>query len=378
MDRLALALEIASLWREKVQDAPRAVLAYERVLELSPDNRESLVALRRLYHQIGAHTKLVNLAPALFAAQVDNQERLIFLLETAEVYERSLNEPESAFEWYRRAHDLYPDDHTALGHLRRLALEYGLWEELITAHLEARKRTGEVEGFLELTRQVAQICLERLERSPRAFQMLQQGLQVDPTGAIVLGELEELAERAHQYEELLEIYDRVIDADEDPAAKQALLLRKAEVAEATLGDPGAALDDMVRLSNLLDHRDAGVITEVERLAAEAGRVEIALNLHAARLREAALDADQLAILRHVAVLCEEQLGALERAFRVYLQAFALAPEDELIVAHLWRLAATIAGGSSAPAVAVAELAGGRHEVHEIDEIDGIHDDRRGP
>jgi tetratricopeptide (TPR) repeat protein len=363
-DHLSLSLEIAALWRDSVRDEARAQLAFERVLERDPDSPDALSALRRLYHRNGEYIKLAKMAPALFASLTDPQERLILLLEVAQVYEEKLNEPESAFEWYRRAHDLYPEDENAIGNLERLAREHGLWEELITGHLETRKRSRNSEEQIELTCKVAAICREQLGDPSRAFQVLQQALRIDPTGASVLADLEELADACGQHGELLEIYDRIISRSEPERQKELLDLR-VRVAEHRLGDPGEALGDVLRLYELFEDdplEQGRLVAEVERLAGSAGHWEEAINLHGRRFQEAPSLEEQLAVLSHVAELLEQQVGDLGRAFMVHLHAFRLKPDDEGVILNLWRLAGTI------------DVATGTAAGDQIDEVEEIEDE----
>ena len=51
--------------------------------------------------------------------------------------------------------------------------------------------------------------------------------------------------------------------------------------------------------------------------------------------------EKLAVARNAAHLVEYEVKDLVRAFRAYLNAFRLAPDDEEIVGHLWRLATSI-------------------------------------
>jgi tetratricopeptide (TPR) repeat protein len=161
-DKLSLALEIANLWRDKVKDDQRAAACFERVLELSKDNADALHALRRLYHSIGAYGQLMKLAPALFGVLQHNRERQLLLIEVGQVSEEHLNDPEAAFNWYRRAYDLYPDDGVALGHLHRLAQANQLWEDLLSTLGEARRRVTTAEDALGFTREMAGICEQQL------------------------------------------------------------------------------------------------------------------------------------------------------------------------------------------------------------------------
>jgi tetratricopeptide (TPR) repeat protein len=366
VDRLQLTLEVAELWRDKVKDDQRALLAYERVLEVDPDNSDALAALRRLYHRAGAFTKLVAMGAALFGSLGDDRERQLLLLELAQVYEVELREPENAFEWYRRAFDLYADDGTALREMRRLAQAHGLWEDLLAAYSEAVRRPGTPEQLLILHQEMARICEVELGDPARAFSTLASALEVDPTGEEVLADLERLADAAGQPGEMIAIFDHAIEAAEtDPELQQSLLRRKIALCEGKADQPGVALDELIRLHGLAEE-DESVLAAIERLATSTGRWEDALEVHAGRYRRADGEEARLEILRHVAELVEGQMGDLLRAFRVHLRAFAIRPAEASTVLHLWRLARLLA--ETAP---IAPRTTGTGERLAVDDADVV-------
>ena len=86
--------------------------------------------------------------------------------------------------------------------------------------------------------------------------------------------------------------------------------------------------------------DAPILAELQRLAQVTGRWEDFLSVEGFRFHRAA-DSDKLPIACEAAALVEEKLHDRLRAFRAYLRAYLLAPEDDTIRAHLWRLARLI-------------------------------------
>ena len=352
VERTGLALEIARLWHEKAGDDQRALLAHERVLELDPDNRDALLALRLLYRRTGSHNRLVKMAQVIFAALDDAAERMELLLEVGEVYEKGLFDPETAFSWYRRAHDLFPAEHAALDQLRRLAREYNLWEDLILVLLETRKQHAEADPdqFLELTFQVATICEEELSDPRTAFEELEQGLLMDPTGEQVLPHLERLAEAASEQRRLLDVYDRVVGAVKEPGNRRDLLARRVKLASERLGDSSMALTDSIRLFQL-DPTDEDVAQRIDQLAEESGRWGDVVEVYEERV-EAAEDADnKVERCWQLAALFEQRLSDHQRAFETLLAAFALRPHDTTTVDGLWRLARILCAGEGGPAPA---------------------------
>ncbi len=336
-DRCSVALEIAALWREKVRDTPKAVLAYERVLELDEDNVEALSALRELYPLVGATTKFVKMAQALFASIGDPQEKLALLLEIAQVYETNLFDPESAFQWFRRANDLYPEDPRGMQNLQRLARHYGLWEELLEAYQENRKHIQGSAEFLELSMMMATICREKLNDPLRGFGFLAPCLQVEPQNHELLMAFEELALEADKPQELYQVYDHLLSVTSDPETQYDLLFRKANIAENMLLDLNTALQCMIKIFDIFPENPE-ILEEIERLGIGGGNVEEVISLHRSRFMSAKNLEQKLAILDHVAAFMEGSLVNPRRAFRVFLHAFTLAPEQNDIIENLWRLA----------------------------------------
>jgi tetratricopeptide (TPR) repeat protein len=344
-DRTELALELADAWWDELQDAQRATLAYERVIQLAPGHPSALAALRKLYHRVGAHGRLVELAPQLFGALDDDRERQILLFEVAQVWERELEDPQQAFEWFRRAFDLYPGDGSALAELRRMADSYAFWPELLTVYEESRKRSGEAEQVLELTDAMVAICREHLDDPAKAFNVLRQALAVDPAGERLLAELEQLADDTRLHADLYDVYQQLLPAC-SPERRRELLRRRAEVAEQRLADTGRALEDVIRLRREVPDPAtlAELLGEVDRLAVASGRHARGLGVHLDRL-QGAETSEQLEILGHVAGLLEGPMSSPGRAFDAWLHALLIAPEVPESLSQAWRLAEqlTVAG-----------------------------------
>src|SRR6185436_13148592 len=72
--------------------------------------------------------------------------------------------------------------------------------------------------------------------------------------------------------------------------------------------------------------------------------------------------EKLTIARNAAYLVEHEVKDLVRAFRAYLNAFRLAPHDDEITEHLWRLAALIGTYEVAAPAKVEEKAAEAEET----------------
>ena len=126
------------------------------------------------------------------------------------------------------------------------AERHGLFEELIQIYEGARARAAEPIEQLAASLKIALICEEKLNDPARAFATLVDALPADPAGDELLPNLERLAERTGDWSGLLDVYAQVARARTETAERVELLRLRAEVREKRMGDPSAALDEILR------------------------------------------------------------------------------------------------------------------------------------
>jgi tetratricopeptide (TPR) repeat protein len=328
--RLALALEIATRWRDEGKDLVRAIAAFERVIEIDDTHEEGLAALSELYSLAGESEKLIAIDEQRLGLALDANnipQAVVQLFELALTCEEQLRDAEGAFSYFQKAHDLDAAS-GALNELRRVAEAHGLWEKLCDVY-------AAMPG-LEPRLQVAEIADQRLNDPKRAFAVVRGALDLDPSGEKIQAELERLSLRADDARGLLEIYDLLLQRRPEPAAQVALLEKRAQVKELRQKDAPGALDETLRAYALIPD-DEKTLPELLRLGEVTRRWEDVLAVEGFRFHRAP-DSDKLRIACEAAQLVEEKLQDRLRAFRAYLRAFMLSPEDETLRGHLWRLA----------------------------------------
>jgi tetratricopeptide (TPR) repeat protein len=182
---------------------------------------------------------------------------------------------------------------------------------------------------------VAAIADEKLHDPKRAFAVVRSALELDPQGERLLPELERLSVRANDPQGLLDVYEQLIARAPTPRRLE-LLRKRAVVREERQKDASGALDELVRAFPYAPG-DRSLLDEIRRLAEVTRRWEDALAVEGYRFHWAP-DEEQLGIACEAAAIVEEKVKDPLRAFRAYLRAFQLAPADETIRGHLWRLA----------------------------------------
>ena len=347
-------MELGALVRDKLGDDKKAITIFERVLEMDADNMDALHAVADLYVKIGDHQRLAYADEKLLERESDPDERRVLMLQIAALYETHLEDPARGFEWYRRAY-LETPDAEGLQLVDQAAERHGLFEELIQIYEGARARAGEPMEQLAASLKIALICEEKLRDPARAFATLCEALPADPAGRELLPNLERLADQTKDWRGLLDVYARVARARTEVAERVELLRLRADVRERKMSDPSGALDEMLR-SFALQPDSPSTQEEILRLARATGRWEEAIRVEGHLFALAETLPEKLEIARNAAYLVEHEVKDLVRAFRAYLNAFRLAPDDSEIVGHLWRLAASIGNYHDYRAAALAAAA----------------------
>jgi tetratricopeptide (TPR) repeat protein len=347
-ERTPRAIELAVLWRDRLGDPLKATAAFERVLEIDPENMDALTALAPLYQDAGNFERLIFIDEKLLDLTEDADERRGLILQIARLCEEELAEPRLAFEWYKRAYTENPDTES-LQLIDRIAEKHGLYEDLIKIYEGARARAAEPIEQMAAALKIALICEKKLGDPARAFGILRDTLHADPAGRELLPNLERLAERTTDWQGLLDVYARVARARPAVEERVELLRLRADVRERYLGDASGALDEFLR-SFALAPANQATQDEILRLARATSRWEDAIKVQGQLFSMADSHAAKLDVARNAAYLVEHEVKDPVRAFRAYLNAFRLAPADAEIVGHLWRLAALIGRYESAPVI----------------------------
>ena len=346
-DRIARGLEIGGLCRDRLADPSKAARAYERVLEIDPTQPDALAALAALYLENGDGERLILTDEKLLALAKEPEDRRRLMFEMAAAAETILNEPRRAFAWYRRAYQEQPDAAT-LGRLEDAAQAHALWEDLIDVYQSEGARSGDARERVAVARKVADLCEEHLQSPARAFTVLREALAHEPAATTLLPELERLARALADWQGLLDVYSQVGHGRPATEERIALFRLRASVREYDMTDPSGAFDEQVR-AFALDPESEPTHQEILRLAEITGRWEDELNIEGQLFSRAEHTKRKVEISRHAAELVETKIKDDVRAFRSYLGAFRLAPDDQGIIDCLWRLAEKIGRYVTTPA-----------------------------
>jgi tetratricopeptide (TPR) repeat protein len=321
--RLALLQRRAEVLETHVEDADRARLAWEAVLEHAPGHLPAVRALGRLHARAGRWEDLAAMFRAE-ASRTGGAPAAELLLRVADLLERRLGRPDEAAAAYREALATDPQLAPAVHALERLHRTRGEFESLVALLRSQAERAPPAERAARLT-EVGRIHEDKLWDRPRAVAAYEEALRADPGHVPATRALDRLYSETGRTEELAELRRRD-DTDQTPADRADRLLRLARLQADRAGDLRGALATADEMERALPGYPAALLLQL-RLSTDPerrGRARAALGAAAATpSAAAALLAGAAADLRP-----PSRRDALDQGARYAPDAALFAPHVE--------------------------------------------------
>jgi hypothetical protein len=173
--RVPLLLREAHLRHKGLKDLDGAVRSYETILrELDPKNLDALSALADLELLRGKPDKAAEALERQLELATTAEHKTDLGVRLADLYESDLNDVEGALRVLQIVHATDPDDFDAVQRICELSERSENWG-LLARHLQSLIAIeGDEEEVSGMTRRLAAVLHERLERSDEALRYLEQ------------------------------------------------------------------------------------------------------------------------------------------------------------------------------------------------------------
>ena len=313
--RRALLADVGRLFEDELGDVRAAREAYVAASAAGDERAGTLEALARLHRAVEdwpAGAAALEKAAAAAASAGEGVRAAALRVQAAHLLVDRLGDAARAEELCLAALEVDPDSVAALETLARVCLGRGDHQSAVGFLLDAEPRTADRKHKARLLADAATILERHLAAGPRAQQLLERAVALDPDEpgpAIHLCALLEAQERWADARPLLEaMLQRAGDA-KDPAERLELLRRLSRAA-AGAGDRGRA-------------RAAQAEIVDRHLAAESWR-EAALALEALAGLEDEPAAGAAAMVR-AALLVRDRAGDRQRAHDLLARALEIDP-----------------------------------------------------
>lgn len=325
-------LDLARIWRDRLDNQAAALDCYEQLLEFDADNLEATreVAGRRLEekHHAEAHQLLARLAErgsaeGLAAAELAGVQ--LKLAQTAEALER-LDEAGKAYE---RALELDPTDHEILTQYGYFLARQEQWQravELYTALLERHGGAMEPEEVADLRCLMAQ-GHDKLGQPQRAAAQYRLALEANPRHLPALRASIELAHQLGRVRESVELLGRLRQLLPSPTNRMKLSIQIGDLLAGRLHDPqGAAAAYQEALEQ--EPNNAELLEKLRRSLVHAERFTEAVAVLGRLAHLAETDRQRARYLRIAGDIQRERLDDDRAALDSYLTALDAAPLDK--------------------------------------------------
>jgi tetratricopeptide (TPR) repeat protein len=346
-DKKAIYYQMGAVYERELEDVPRAIDTYQKVLELDPDDLPALGRLDVLYQTAENWAELLGVLAHEAELTADPAEAVSYQYRIAELYEKRLNDLDRAVELYRDVLNVQADHPPTLRALEGIkdssgprallaaqALEpvydaMAEWEKLVSALSVQARFTEDPFHRVELLHRIAGLFEDRIADPNGAFEWYARAVKVDSRNEDSLGAFERLASATGQWPAVAKLYESELELlGEEPDRLVELGLRVAQVHEVQLGDVDAAVAQYRRVLEV-EPDNQGAIRALGRLFVKAERyAELAEVLK----REAAIGHTPDEILDskyRLGQVYQNHLGDFDQAVVTYEEVLSSAPEHVL-------------------------------------------------
>lgn len=173
----------AQVQLESRGDVEACAVILRRVLELVPDDLETVQDLENIYQHTQSWEALVGVLLKKSELVSEEGDRLALLHQAGAIREDFLSQPEEAIEVYRAALSVNPVDVHALDRLQELYTTQKQWDALLGVYDTKLDLAQDVEGKKDLLYVIGAIHQQELEQPDEAIAVYQRILELDAEGA---------------------------------------------------------------------------------------------------------------------------------------------------------------------------------------------------
>ncbi|HMI91944.1 MAG TPA: tetratricopeptide repeat protein [Polyangiales bacterium] len=255
-ERAEVCVRLGALNEEQFHSPEQAIKLYRDALEAVPTDLDAIKALERIHRSRSEWTDLIEVLKRKVEA-VDPDQSRAAKLELAEAYEDRVSDKNQAIEQYRRVLEEDAENLQALKGLERLYAQQERWQDLMSVLERQLEIVTNDRDQVALLMRIAGMWEEEFLKHDKAAERLDQVLTLDPTHSEALQGLERLYRTLRRWPDLINVYERHIEATTDRGEKAALFQHIGTVYRDELSDSDRAIEAFVNVTAIDDdHRDA--------------------------------------------------------------------------------------------------------------------------
>lgn len=346
-DALALRVELARLFEERLNDRNEAIATWREILDKHGDVDIALQALLQIYERDGRWTEAAEILRRKVDSAGDAEHAALLLTRLADLHSDKLKQPAEAVRIWAEVAAKVPRHERANAALRAAYVADARWDDLV-ALFESQGRLADVLGVLyeaadkltaaderfALYRRIATLARDRVGEPDRGRLALEQMLALQPGNQLVARELLPIYREQGDWSRVLQIYEVLLasSVDDDDRLDGIAVMR--DVALQKLNDPRTALYWAGRAYQLRPG-DEVLRAGLESVAERAEGWEELCKYFEERVASPECDnGERLELLDKMASIARERLGRPQDAGRYFKQIIELDPTNRNAMAAL--------------------------------------------
>jgi tetratricopeptide (TPR) repeat protein len=331
VDEKALRVEIAEL----ESSGPRAINAWQQVLDLDPDDLAALEALEAAYAKVGDWIAISDIQTRRLALAKSKWDQVAIHAEMAALAEDKRDSVDDAIAAWYAALDVDGSYLTGYAQLERLLARGERWHdlvELLDRLADLHAALGDAEAEIAALARAADVWEAKLDSPDAAGEILEKILAREPGSVAALTRLSKIYERSGDWDKCKAALEHALKLEPTGRDAADLFFRLGEVARLGDSDADTAIQDF---QQALKH-DPGhpaAIDALEKLARERRDALLLADMLHRRVAGVTVPSERVALLVEIADL-ERKANRPDAALAALAKAVADAPSDPRVMAPL--------------------------------------------
>ncbi len=336
-DQLACAIKLAGVL-DGLGRVDETIEIWNYVLDLDGTHMQALNELERLYESEGRWEDVVSTLQKKINVIDDLEQKIELWQQIAKIWEIQVGNIDNAAAAYQSILDLDPNRDATFDTLEELYTNYERWQDLPNAYMErADVVAGRDQNMrLDLLFKASNIAEEKLDNAETAFLILQTAIPEHWRNEKLHAELERLAEKTGKWNDLVLIYEGMIEACQVPADALALHNTVARWYFHHLNNNEASWQHFQYVRS----QDPGNLECLEAMSEifyRLGNWDELVNCLGERLELTTVTDDRVTLYLELAKVYEEKIGDIGQAIDFYIQAFKLNEQRLDVMKELARI-----------------------------------------
>ena len=317
--------EIGSIWDLRLFDAGQAITAYQKVLDLDPQNQSALRALEQLYEKTEQTEKYLDVLEAQLDATPSDAERVSLYERMAAAWEERFGKLDRAAEALEKIVAIDNRNYSAYRELARLYQAAGKYDALVETYRNHIMATTDVSTRVELYVAMGTVYEQQLNEVDRAIEAYNDVLSFDGDDVRALDALGRLYEKISEWDRAIDVNTHLVQLTTDPRKQVELYWRMGKIQYGQLQDADAAESNLLRGLAL----DPGHVPTMEALTkqySDRGDWLKAAQMMVRAESYTPVAIDKVRLLFEAANIYSYKLRQDDQAKQLYAAVIALDPE----------------------------------------------------